>query len=94
MIADPTFRFAIQAAVGFAAGFAIGAAHFVSLSWNARLFAIGSAGTAVALQLGRIAFAVGALVLLAIISPLASLFGAIGFLVVRAPVLRRLGEQP
>ncbi|MBV8262450.1 MAG: hypothetical protein JOY87_01355, partial [Candidatus Eremiobacteraeota bacterium] len=71
MIADPTFRFAIQAAVGFVAGFAIGATHFVSLSWNTRLFATGSAGTAVALQLARIGLAVGALVSLALISPFA-----------------------
>ena len=94
MITDPTLRFAVQAGIGFIAGFAIGATHFVSLHWNARIFATGSAGTAVALQLGRIAVAVGALLLLALVSPFASLFGAIGFLTVRAPVLRRLGEHP
>jgi F1F0 ATPase subunit 2 len=94
MMTDPTFRFAVYSAIGLIAGLIIGLTHFVSLRWNARLFATGSAGAAVALQLGRIAVTVGALSALVLVSLSASLFGAIGFLVVRALVLRYLGEQP
>jgi F1F0 ATPase subunit 2 len=94
MIADPTLCLAASSALGLIAGLVVGLIHFMTLRWNAQIFATGSAGTAVALQLGRIALAVGALFLLVLVSPSASLFGAIGFLVVRGPVLRRLGEQP
>ena len=94
MIADPMLCLAASSALGLIAGLVVGLVHFMSLHWNAQLFATGSAGTAVALQLGRIALAVGALFVLLLVSPSASLFGAIGFVVVRASVLRRHGEQP
>src|SRR5260370_8172380 len=61
---DPTLGFAAQAAVGLIAGLVVGVAHFASLWWNARLFTTGSAGKAIALQLGRIAVAVAVLTLL------------------------------
>ena len=94
MMKDPTFRFAVYSAIGLIAGLIIGLSHFVSLRWNARLFVTGSAATAIALQFGRIAVAVGGLSALMLVSLSASLFGALGFLAVRALVLRFPGEQP
>jgi len=90
---DPTLGFAAQAAVGFMAGLVIGVAYFASLWWNTRLFTTGSAGRAIALQLGRIAAAVAVLVLLARLSLVTLLFGALGFLVARFSVLWGFGEQ-
>jgi F1F0 ATPase subunit 2 len=90
---DPTLGFAAQAAVGFMAGLVIGVAYFASLWWNTRLFTTGSPGRAIALQLGRIAAAVAALILLARFSLVALLFGALGFLVARFSLLWGFGEQ-
>jgi F1F0 ATPase subunit 2 len=90
---DPTLGFAAQAAVGFMAGLVIGVAYFASLWWNTRLFTTGSSGWAIALQLGRIAAAVAALILLARLSLVALLFGALGFLVARFSLLWGFGEQ-
>ena len=90
---DPTLGFAAQAAVGLIAGLVVGVAYFASLWWNTRLFTTGSAGRAIALQLGRIAAAVAVLVLLARLSLVTLLFGALGFLVARFSLLWGLGEQ-
>ena len=79
---DPTLGFAAQAAVGLMAGLVVGVAYFASLWWNTRLFTTGSSGRAIALQLGRTAAAVAALILLARLSLVTLLFGALGFLVV------------
>jgi F1F0 ATPase subunit 2 len=89
---DPTLGFAAQAAVGFIAGLIVGVAYFASLWWNTRLFTSGSAGKAIALQLGRIAAAIAVLVLLARLSLVILLFGAVGFLVARFSVLWDFGE--
>jgi F1F0 ATPase subunit 2 len=79
-----------QIVIGLVAGLLIGAFHFSSLSWNTRLFAAGAAGKAIAMQLGRIAVAVGALILLA--RGLAALLcGAFGFLVARPLLQWRFG---
>jgi F1F0 ATPase subunit 2 len=90
---DPTLGFAAQAAVGFMAGLVVGVAYFASLWWNTRLFTTGSSVWAIALQLGRIAAAVAALILLARLSLVALLFGALGFLVARFSLLWGFGEQ-
>jgi F1F0 ATPase subunit 2 len=94
MMADPTLQFAAQLGAGFVVGLIIGVVHFASLHWNARLFAAGSAGKAVALQLGRIAVVVATLLLLVLVSPFASLLGAVGFSLARARLLRPFGAQP
>jgi len=94
MIPAPILRDTIEAAFGFTAGFAVGVTHFASLQWNAQFFANGSVGKAIAVQFVRIAIAVSALALLMLLSPFASLFGAVGFLTARMPMLRRFGEQP
>jgi len=81
-----------QIVIGLTAGFLLGRFHFSSGSWNARLFAAGAAGKAIALQLGRIAVAVATLVLLARLLGLAALLcGALGFLVARPLLLWRFG---
>ena len=81
-----------QIVIGLIAGAVLGAFHFTSLSWNTRLFTSGGAGTAIALQLGRIVVAVGALILLARLLGLTALLcGALGFLVARPLLLWRFG---
>jgi F1F0 ATPase subunit 2 len=92
VVTDPTLGFAALAAIGFIAGLVVGVAYFASLWWNTRLFTTGSAGRAIALQLGRIAAAVAVLVLLARLSLVTLLFGALGFLVARFSVLWGFGE--
>jgi F1F0 ATPase subunit 2 len=92
VVTDLTLGFPAQAAVGFIAGLVVGVAYFASLWWNTRLFTTGSAGRAIALQLGRIAAAVAVLVLLARLSLVTLLFGALGFLVARFSVLWGFGE--
>jgi F1F0 ATPase subunit 2 len=88
----PTLHVAAQAAVGLIAGFAVGVPYFASLWWSTRLFVTGSAGRAVVLQLGRVGMALAVLLLLARLSFIALLSGALGFLVARALLLARLGE--
>jgi F1F0 ATPase subunit 2 len=81
-----------QIVIGLIAGVVLGAFHFTSLSWNTRLFTSGAAGKAIALQLGRIVVAVGALILLARFLGLAALLcGTLGFLVARPLLLWRFG---
>jgi F1F0 ATPase subunit 2 len=92
VVTDPTLGIPALAAIGFIAGLVVGVAYFASLWWNTRLFTTGSAGRAIALQLGRIAAAVAVLVLLARLSLVTLLFGALGFLVARFSVLWGFGE--
>ena len=81
-----------QIVIGLIAGAVLGAFNFTSLSWNTRLFTSGAAGKAIALQLGRIVVAVGALILLARFLGLAALLcGTLGFLVARPLLLWRFG---
>ena len=81
-----------QIVIGLIAGAVLGAFHFTSLSWNTRLFTSGGAGKAIALQLGRIAVAFGALILLArLLGSAALLCGTLGFLVARPLLLWRFG---
>jgi F1F0 ATPase subunit 2 len=82
-----------QIVIGLIAGLLIGGFHFASLWWNTRLFTIGAAGKAIALQLGRIAVAVAALTLLARLGLAALLCGALGLLVARPLLLWRFGES-
>jgi F1F0 ATPase subunit 2 len=78
--------------IGLVAGLVIGAFHFSLLAWNAQLFAAGAVGKAVALQMGRIAIAVAALVALTrLLGLTALLFGALGFLVARPLLVWRFG---
>jgi F1F0 ATPase subunit 2 len=88
---DSALAFATHAVGGFIAGFVLGVPYYASLWWNTQLFATGSAGKAIALQLARIAMAVTVLICLARLSLVTLLFGALGLLVARPFVLRRFG---
>ena len=90
-MADPALSFAGQAVIGFIAGFLVGVLHFASLRWNTRLFTTGAAGKAIALQLGRIGATVAVLILLARLSLVALLSGALAFLATRLFALRSFG---
>jgi F1F0 ATPase subunit 2 len=80
-----------EIAIGLITGLLVGAFHFALLWWNTQLFASGSAGKAIALQLGRITVAVGVLVLLARLGFVALLCGGFGFLVARPLLVWRFG---
>ena len=78
--------------IGLIAGLLVGAFHFSSLWWNTQFFTTGAAGKAIALQLVRIAVAVGVLTLLTRLLGLAALLsGGLGFMVARPLLLWRLG---
>jgi len=91
MMADSALGFATYAVAGFITGFVLGVPFYASLWWHTRLFATGSAGKAVVLQLARVAVAVAVLICLARLSLVALLFGALGLLVARPFVLRWFG---
>jgi F1F0 ATPase subunit 2 len=91
MMTNSFLGIAVQAAGGLMVGFAVGVPHFALLRWNTRLFTTGSAGGAIALQLARMAMVVAILTLLARISLVTSLSGALGFLAARPLLLSRLG---
>ena len=88
----PTLHLAAAVAIGLVAGLALGVPYFASVWWSTRLFVTGSAGRAVVLQVGRIGVALAVLTLLARLSFIALLSGALGLLVARTLLLRRLGE--
>jgi F1F0 ATPase subunit 2 len=88
---DMQLSIATTAAIGFVVGFLAGVSHFALLAWNAQLFVDGSTGKAVALQLARVAVSTLVLILLARLSLLALLAGAVGFLPARALMVSRFG---
>lgn len=81
----------VRVVIGLVAGFLAGVLHFASLWWNARLFTTGSAGKAVALQMGRIALAVALLTLFARLGFAVLLSGGLAFLVARPFMVWRFG---
>lgn len=84
----------LQILLGLAVGGALGVLHFGSLRWVAQRYAEGGAAGAVLVQLLR--FAVLGLVLfgLAKVGAAALLAGAVGLLIARYVVVRRLGGMP
>jgi len=81
------------AGLGLAVGLAAGAAYFASLWWNTQLYlAGGRVLLALALQILRLAVLLMALAGLAVFGALALLMGAVGVLLARALVLRRVGR--
>ena len=88
---DSTLGTVAEVVGGFIAGFIVGIPYFASLWWNTQLFTTGSAGKAIAIQLGRIALAVAALILLARLGLVTLLSAGVGFLVARPLVLRHFG---
>lgn len=83
----------LASAAYFALGLLAGGAHFASLRGNARLFAgSGSPAAALGLQLLRLGALAGLLVLVALHGALPLLATALGVLVARSIVVRRLGS--
>lgn len=82
---------ALQILLGLVAGAGLGLAHFASLHWVAQRYAGGGALAALAVQLARFAVLIAALLGLAKVGAAALLSGAVGLLVARFFVVRRMG---
>ncbi len=80
------------ALIGLAVGTLLGLIHFGSLWWNVRLLASGGALRALAIQLLRFALLAAVLLGLAKLGAAALLAGALGLLLARSLLLRRLGR--
>lgn len=83
----------LRAAGGLLAGGLLGLAHFASLRANARLFAGGGAARAFGLQALRFALLAAGLGGLARFGAAALLAGALGLLLARGAVLRRVARE-
>jgi F1F0 ATPase subunit 2 len=81
---------AAQVPTGLIAGFAAGLVHFATLGRNVELLASGSAGKALTMQLARLGLLLVILFVLAKLGPWTLLCGALGVLVARSLVLRRV----
>jgi len=82
----------LHSGVGLLAGMAVGLAHFATLWWNTRLFTgSGSIFAAFGLQLGRFAMVVAVFFGLAKFGALPLLAGALGLLLARHIVIKRIG---
>jgi F1F0 ATPase subunit 2 len=81
---------ALTALLGLAAGVLLGLAHFGSLRWNVRLFTSGGGRRALGAQLLRFALVFAVLAGLAKLGALPLLAGALGILLARQLVLRRV----
>lgn len=77
---------------GLAVGALLGLVHFGALWWNTRLYTQGGAALALAVQLGRFALLGLVLAGLAKLGALPLLAGALGLLLVRPLVVRRIGR--
>lgn len=84
----------VQILLGLAVGGALGFAHFASLHWVARRYAEGGAFGAIAVQLLRFVVLIAALYGLVKVGAAALLAGAVGLLIARILVVRRLGGLP
>lgn len=82
------------ALIGFTVGVLLGLIHFGSLWWNLRLLASAGALRALAVQLLRFALLAVVLAGLAKLGAAALLAGALGLLLARGLLLRRLGRAP
>lgn len=82
---------ALQILIGLVAGGALGVVHFASLRWVADRYAEGGAVGALVVQLARFAVLIAALFGLAKVGAAALLSGALGLLIARFLVVRRLG---
>lgn len=81
-----------QSGLGLILGALAGTVHFGSLWWNARLFAApGSMAKAFVIQIGRFAVLVAVFALLSRLGALPLLSGALGLLIARQVVMKRLG---
>jgi F1F0 ATPase subunit 2 len=81
---------AAQIPAGLIAGLGAGLVHFSMLHRNVQLFASGSVGKALAMQIARFVLLLVILFVLAKLGPWTLLCGALGVLVARFAVLRQL----
>ncbi len=89
----PAWAMVLSLAVHLAAGIGLGVLYFRSLWWNIRLFTLGGrATTAIALIIGRLALLGGLLTLASLEGALPLLGMALGVLVARFAVMRRVWE--
>ena len=89
----PPWALYLSLAAHLAAGIALGVVYFCSLWWNARRFAAGGrAITAVALMIGRFVLLGGLLTLASLEGALPLLMMALGVLIARPVVIRRVRE--
>jgi F1F0 ATPase subunit 2 len=89
----PPWALYLSLAAHLAAGIALGVFYFRSLWWNARRFAGGGrAITVVALMIGRFALLGGLLTLASLEGALPLLMMALGVLIARPVVMRRVRE--
>ncbi|WP_436644285.1 ATP synthase subunit I [Microbaculum sp. FT89] len=81
-----------QLGLGLLVGLVVGAVHFGSLWWNTQIFArSGSMVMALAIQFGRFGLLAAVFIFLSRFGALPLLAGALGLLVARQVVIRRLG---
>ena len=80
----------LAAGPGFLVGLMAGACHFASLYWNARLFAAGRAGAALALQAIRIMLIAVLFYALAHLGAFALIAALAGLVLTRAIVIHRM----
>jgi F1F0 ATPase subunit 2 len=85
---------AVGAFLGFGVGVLLGLVHFGALWWNAQLYLHRGALRALAIQLVRFAVLLAGLAGLAKLGALPLLSGALGLLLARALLVRRLGRSP
>jgi F1F0 ATPase subunit 2 len=89
----PAWAMLLSLGAHFAAGIIVGALYFRTLWWTARQFALsGRAMTTIALSIGRFVLLGGLLTLASLEGALPLLVMALGVLVARAAVMRRVRE--
>ncbi|MEJ0069366.1 MAG: ATP synthase subunit I [Pseudomonadota bacterium] len=87
----PTWAMLLDLAAHLAAGIGLGALYFRGLWWNARRFArAGHLPSSIALMIGRIALLGGVLVVASLEGALPLLLTALGVLIARPAVMRRV----
>jgi hypothetical protein len=89
----PAWATALILAAHFAAGIALGIAYFTAVWWNARQFALGGGMvTTIALIVGRFVLLGGGLALTSLEGALPLLLTALGVVLARFAIMRRVRE--
>jgi F1F0 ATPase subunit 2 len=89
----PTWAMLLSLAAHLAAGVMLGLVYFRSLWWNARRFAVGGhVATTIAVMIGRFVILGAVLTLASLEGALPLLLMALGILIARSVVVRRIGE--
>lgn len=94
LLASVNGMLALKALVGLAVGGLLGLVHFGMLWWNTRYFAGGEVLRAFVMQIGRFAVLAVALYGVSRLGALPLLCAALGMLIVRGVILRRVRSMP